>query len=162
MYRLIYDSKIGPMEIVAEENEITKIKFICKSNMEKTGNENFTEKEENIAVECKNELEEYFQGKRKSFNIKYKLSGTDFECRVWKELAKIPYGKTVSYKDISIGIGNEKAVRAVAGAIGKNKLGIIIPCHRVIGSNKKLTGFSAETDEKTGLELKIDLLNFLE
>ena len=122
-----------------------------RNNKECKGLEEFT-------LECKKQLEEYFEGTRSKFDLKYKLEGTKFQCNVWKELAKIPYGSLATYKEIAENIGNQKGVRAIANAIGRNNLAIIIPCHRVIGSNGKLTGFSAETDDKTGLELKKELL----
>ncbi len=86
------------------------------------------------------------------------MNGTEFQCKVWKTLLQIPYGKTVSYKEIAHQIKNEKAVRAVANAIGKNPLLILVPCHRVIGINGKLTGFSAKTDKKDGITIKKELL----
>lgn len=153
-YISIYDSPIGKIKIEAEDNIIIKVELIqdCK----------IKEKPNVATVECKKQLEEYFIKKRKVFDLKYRLQGTEFECKVWRELEKIPYGKTLAYKDISEKIGNKKAVRGVANAIGKNKLLLIIPCHRVIGSNGKLVGFSAKTKEKTGLEIKKELLDLEE
>lgn len=101
-----------------------------------------------IVINCCNELDEYFKGQRKNFSVKLSLKGTDFQVKVWKELMKIPYGKTVTYKDIAIAVENEKAVRAVGGANNKNKIPIIIPCHRVIGTNGKLVGYAGGTDIK--------------
>ncbi len=164
MYEEIYASPIGKIKICAEDEYITKINFYKTSKIEefiKNTEAPITPKqvEINAVNNCKKQLEEYFKQKRKSFDIKYKLKGTEFQCRVWEELTKIPYGETVTYKDIAIRIGKETAVRAVANMIGKNCIGIVVPCHRVIGTNGKLTGFSAKTDEKTGLELKQELLN---
>lgn len=98
------------------------------------------------------ELTEYFAGKRKSFDIPYKLDGTNFQKKVWNELTKIPYGETRTYKQIAQAIGNEKACRAVGMANNKNPLPIIVPCHRVIGSGGKLVGYGF------GLEMKEALL----
>ena len=99
------------------------------------------------------QLGAYFSGKTRTFDISLRPVGTDFQERVWKALRSIKYGKTVSYGDIAKKIGNPKAVRAVGSAIGKNPLSIIVPCHRVIGSNGKLTGFAG------GLKTKEYLLN---
>ena len=96
-------------------------------------------------------LQEYFRGDRKKFAINYELCGTDFQMKVWKELEKIPYGTTKSYKDIAIAIGKENSSRAVGGAIHKNPIAIIIPCHRVIGSSKKLVGYAGGLDMKKQL-----------
>ena len=97
------------------------------------------------------ELEEYFCGKRKSFDIPYKLTGTDFQLKVWRELEKIPYGTTRTYSEIAERIGKSKAVRAVGSACGKNPIWIIVPCHRVVGSDGKLTGYAGGVDMKREL-----------
>lgn len=98
------------------------------------------------------QLNEYFAGTRTTFTIPLRHVGTDFQQRVWNALLQIPYGTTRSYKDIAIGVGKAKAIRAVAQAIGANGISIFIPCHRVIGSNHSLTGFAG------GLEAKRMLL----
>jgi methylated-DNA-[protein]-cysteine S-methyltransferase len=98
------------------------------------------------------QLDEYFQGKRTTFSLPFKLTGTPFQLAVWKELQNIPYGKTTSYKEIAQKINKPKACRAVGMANNKNPLPIIIPCHRVIGSNGKLIGYAG------GLNLKNYLL----
>lgn len=92
--------------------------------------------------ECVSQLKEYFEGKRASFNLIVNPKGTSFQVKVWKELLKIPYGKTTSYLEQSKALGDVKALRAVASANGKNPLWIIIPCHRVIGSDGSLTGYA--------------------
>lgn len=98
------------------------------------------------------QLDEYFQEKRTTFSLPFKLTGTPFQLAVWKELQNIPYGKTTSYKEIAQKINKPKAYRAVGMANNKNPLPIIIPCHRVIGSNGKLIGYAG------GLKLKNYLL----
>ena len=97
-------------------------------------------------------MQEYLNGKRKNFDIPIKLNGTQFQKRVWQALTSIPYGKIVTYKDIANLIGNKNAQRAVGMANNKNPIVIIIPCHRVIGANRNLTGYSG------GLEVKKKLL----
>lgn len=88
------------------------------------------------------QLKEYFEGKRTGFDFKLNPQGTDFQKKVWKALLEIPFGKTMSYQDLSIKLGDVKAIRAVASANGKNPLWIVIPCHRVIGSDGSLTGYA--------------------
>lgn len=95
-----------------------------------------------VLEEAKRQLDEFFAGKRKAFDIQIRLVGTDFQQQVWNALLNIPYGATKSYKEIAQCIGKSKAVRAVAGAIGANSISILIPCHRVIGSNRSLTGYA--------------------
>lgn len=105
-----------------------------------------------VSNETRMQLEEYFAGNRKAFSIPLHPVGTDFQLRVWNALLNIPYGATMSYSQIAAGIGRPEAVRAVAGAIGANGISILIPCHRIIGSNRSLTGYAG------GLEAKRMLL----
>ncbi|MBU8901958.1 MAG: methylated-DNA--[protein]-cysteine S-methyltransferase, partial [Victivallales bacterium] len=131
------------LEITGDENGINSISFVeCK--------------EHNKIPEClaaaHKQLEEYFSGKRKSFCLNLNICGTDFQKKVWTELLNIPYGETRTYQDIAFAIGNPKASRAVGGANNKNKIPIIIPCHRVIGKGGSLVGFGG------GLERKKQLL----
>lgn len=99
------------------------------------------------------QLQEYFFGKRKTFDLPLAIEGTEFQIKVWKALSEIPYGTTCSYKDIAIKIGNCKASRAVGMANNKNPIPIIVPCHRVIGASGKLVGYAG------GLNIKQKLLN---
>lgn len=94
-----------------------------------------------ILLQCAKEFEEYFEGKRKTFTFKYKNIGTPFREFVWKHLEKIPYGTTISYKDLANNINNQKAARAVGGANHNNNIWVAVPCHRVIGSNGSLVGY---------------------
>jgi methylated-DNA-[protein]-cysteine S-methyltransferase len=105
-----------------------------------------------VLVQAQVQLEEYFAGKRRSFTVKLDAAGTEFQTRVWSALRTIPFGETRSYGEIADQIGSRRAVRAVGAANGRNPLSIIVPCHRVIGANGKLTGFAG------GLEVKARLL----
>ena len=100
---------------------------------------------------AKLQLEEYFCGKRKTFDLPLRLCGTDFQMSVWRQLRLIPYGSTISYSALASIIGNPKATRAVAQACHCNPFAVIIPCHRVIGSNGSLTGYAAGLKRKQGL-----------
>lgn len=135
MFISYYESPLGVLKIVSDDNYLLEVSLV----QEKCIKEN-----KNIIVErCLNQLDEYFEGKRKTFDIEYKLIGTKFQKQVWSELSKVPYGTKISYKDLAIKINNPKAVRAVGTAVGKNKILIIIPCHRVLNSGTGLGGFSA-------------------
>lgn len=92
--------------------------------------------------ECMSQLQEYFNGERKEFSVKLNPSGTEFQKQVWSELLKIPFGQRITYMKQTLQMGSEKAIRAVAGANGKNPIWIIIPCHRVVGSDGSLTGYA--------------------
>lgn len=101
-----------------------------------------------LVKECFKQLDEYFNGFRKAFNLPIKLKGTEFQEKVWQELLKIPYGTTCTYGEIADRIGKPRAARAIGGANNKNKLMIIVPCHRVIGRNGKLVGYAGGLDKK--------------
>lgn len=102
------------------------------------------------------QLQEYFSGKRKKFDFDLEIKGTEFQKKVWYELLKIPYGEVITYKELAKRVGNDKASRAVGNANNKNKIGIVILCHRVIGSNHKLVGYAGGLDMKQFLiELEI-------
>ncbi len=113
----------------------------------------YIEEASDVINEAIRELNEYFAGERRNFNLSLLFAGTSFQQSVWNVLLTIPYGETRSYMQIARIVGNEKGVRAVAQAIGANPMSIIVPCHRVIGSDKALTGFAG------GLEAKRYLLN---
>lgn len=97
------------------------------------------------------ELNEYFAGERRAFDLPIQFAGSDFQCHVWSELMKIPYGTTISYAELARRINNPKAVRAVASANATNPISIFVPCHRVIGSNRRLTGYGGGLDAKQAL-----------
>ena len=141
-----YNTILGSIIILSENQKITNISF---NHCAKIYNKNETELIYNTYIQ----IDEYLKRKRKYFDIPINPKGTDFMKKVWKQLSKIPYGETRSYKDIAISIGNPKAYRAVGIANNKNPIPIIIPCHRVIGCNGKLIGYSG------GLIIKKTLLD---
>lgn len=110
-----------------------------------------TRRSSNVIQRAMGQLDEYFTGSRLTFDIPLHLCGTEFQKRVWLSLPYIPHGETRSYKDIAVGIGQPKAVRAVAQAIGANAISILVPCHRVIGCNHTLTGYAGGLDAKKKL-----------
>ena len=144
-----YDTEIGRIKISEKDEKIIGFVF---SDYKK---EDEIEKETELIKKAYTQLEEYLSGKRTEFNIEIEMIGTEFQKKVWKELLNIPYGETRSYKDIAIAIGNEKACRAVGNANNKNPIAIIVPCHRVVGSNGSMTGYAGGIDIKEKL-LKIE------
>lgn len=138
MNKLDYKSPIGIVEIVGTEEVVSSIMFIEGDEVSNTVNSETPE----VLVDCSNQLNEYFKGERHEFTFPYTFKGTEFQEMVWNALTTISYAETGSYKDIATAIKNEKAVRAVGTANGKNRLSIIIPCHRIIGSNGRLTGYA--------------------
>lgn len=147
IYGEIYQSPIGALTILSGDKGIKAIKFYEDEKVKAQGRTN------EMTRWAVKELEEYFQGKRKVFTVPCVSQGTDFQKRVWEALTRIPYGETRTYKEIAVEIGNPGASRAVGMANNKNPVPIIIPCHRVIGSDGKLTGYAG------GLEVKEFLLN---
>lgn len=141
-------SPIGMISLECEGEFVTKLTLNAASP-----NPNLSDALPEIAVKAFLELDEYFEGKRKIFDIPLKPKGTDFMKRVWTNVLKIGYGKTASYKEIAILSGNSRAIRAVGMANNRNPIPIFIPCHRIIGSNGKLVGYGG------GLEIKEYLLN---
>ena len=119
--------------------------------IESYSGEKFEEGEHPYFIILEEQINEYFAGTRKEFNLPLHLLGTPFQKSVWKGLLNIPYGETRSYKQQSIFLGNEKAIRAVAGANGENGIAIIIPCHRVIGEDGSLTGYGGGLQRKKWL-----------
>ena len=140
------ESPVGPLLLAVSGRGLVALEF----GRGRIG-EGWVESAEKI-VPFARQLEEYFAGKRRAFDVPLDLRGTDFQKRCWQELLKIPYGETRSYADIARAIGNPAAVRAVGLANGQNPIAIIVPCHRVIGSDGSLTGYGG------GLEVKRRLL----
>ena len=121
----------------------------------------YVEESSKVIEETIEQMKEYFAGERKDFDIPLLMVGTDFQKSVWDGLMKIPYGTTASYLELSKNIGNEKAVRAVASANGANSISIMIPCHRIIGSNGDLVGYAGGLDvKKKLLALESNLFNY--
>lgn len=123
----------------AERNKHRLVKYM---------NAEFKVETSDVLEQTKKQLDEYFAGTRKAFDIPLHPIGTEFQQQVWNALLEIPYGETRSYKDIALSIANLKGIRAVAQAIGANGISILIPCHRVIGSNHSLTGFAGGIEAK--------------
>lgn len=134
-----YKTPIGIAEITGDKNGIQSISVLDDGTI---AEDLLRAKTPECLQDCVVQLEEYFNGKRASFNLTVNPKGTKFQIKVWKSLLKINYGKTKSYLEQSKALGDIKAIRAVAAANGKNPIWIIIPCHRVIGSDGFLTGYA--------------------
>ncbi len=142
--RAFYKSPVGYLEIIGSKNGISEINFL-KFHV-KTGRIPHNLKE------CITELVEYFAGTRDAFTIKLDVTGSPFQMKVWEEVMKIPYGKTISYLELARRVGDIRALRAVGGGNARNPVPIIIPCHRVIGADGRLMGYGG------GLKVKKWLL----
>ncbi|MBK9730116.1 MAG: methylated-DNA--[protein]-cysteine S-methyltransferase [Chitinophagaceae bacterium] len=147
VYSAFYNSPVGCLLLEADESAVTKVHFMDESH--ETASPEFP-----ILKQCIVELDEYFSGMREVFSVPLKAMGTGFQEKVWAQLLTIPFAKTISYAQLAVQLGDLKSIRAAGTANGKNPLAIIIPCHRVIGSDGSLTGYGG------GLWRKKWLLDF--
>jgi methylated-DNA-[protein]-cysteine S-methyltransferase len=128
-----YTSPVGLIEVGSTEDAIVSLYFVETQRHEATGSA--------LVDEAIAQLVDYFNGGRQLFDLPLKFNGTHFQKAVWQQLLNVPYGKTASYQEVAVALGNPQAVRAVGAANGQNPISIIAPCHRIIGSNGKLTGY---------------------
>lgn len=142
-------SPVGELTLIASKNGLTAILWEKDRPTRVRLGELVLDEKNFFLIEAEEQLKEYFQGKRKEFNLKLDPVGTEFQQRVWKALLAIPFGETRSYGELANALGNPKASRAVGAANGKNPLSIVVPCHRVIGANGKLTGFAGGLKNKS-------------
>jgi methylated-DNA-[protein]-cysteine S-methyltransferase len=138
LYYTYYESPIGLLQIGSTDHYICELTFVDNKEQIKHGEPGVSE----IIHQFTEQLIEFFHGNRTNFDIPIYQHGTDFQQRVWGELLTIPYGRTISYMDLAKRLGDPKVIRAAASTNGKNKLAIIVPCHRVIGTNSSLTGYA--------------------
>lgn len=149
-YSTNYNSPIGELLIISDGECLVGVRF--QDEKSKINDEMVQKDDLTIFQNVKQWLDDYFKGKNPQIDFKLKPEGTKFRKKVWKILTEIPYGETKTYGEIAYEISPTMSAQAVGGAVGSNPIGIIIPCHRVLGKNGKLTGYSA------GLEKKIELL----
>lgn len=157
IYSAIYNSPIGDLSLIFDsEDVIYSLQFGKNENLPKSLLKKSIKIETSqLSVKIKNALDAYFAGEKNAFeNLNLVYEGTDFQVRAWNELRKIPYGKVISYKEQCFGAGSPKGFRPIGQANNKNPIAIIIPCHRVIGSNGKMVGFGG------GIDIKEKLLSF--
>ena len=144
---------IGPLLIAGEPDAVRRIEFPQNGEARRQPSGNWTETKGGVVGEAARQLKEYFAMQRTEFDLPLAPGGTEFQRAVWHQLQGIPYGETIAYGELARRVGNPKASRAVGAANGSNPIPIVIPCHRVIGSNGKLTGFGG------GLPIKKVLLS---
>lgn len=141
IYKKVIETPIEKIYIAEEDDKIIEINLDSNKN-------NYEIKNTEVLNLAEKQLLEYFEGKRKQFDLPFKLKGTPFQEKVWNELLKIPYGETRTYGEIAKNIGNPKTARAVGMANHNNPISIVVPCHRVIGANNKLVGYGLGIDKK--------------
>ncbi|MBP8005756.1 MAG: methylated-DNA--[protein]-cysteine S-methyltransferase [Acinetobacter sp.] len=149
--QLVYmymDSPVGTLKLVAHDHALVAVMWDNEDHKRVRLAALLENTQHPMLLKAKQQLQQYFAGQRQQFDLPLDFQGTDFQQQVWQALLTIPYGETRSYKDIALQVGNEKAVRAVGAANGKNPISIIAPCHRVIGSGGALVGFAGGLDKK--------------
>jgi methylated-DNA-[protein]-cysteine S-methyltransferase len=146
-------SPIGKLKLVASDKALVAILWEKDGPRRVRLSEMVADDRHPVLVETERQLDEYFSGKRKTFSIALDMRGTHFQKNVWESLLAIPFGETRSYAQLAKHLGNPRATRAVGAANGRNPISIIVPCHRVVGSSGKLTGFAG------GLEAKAKLIS---
>ncbi len=142
----IIQTPLGPIAIHADDNAVNVVSFVKDD-----AKADEKESRHPLIQQCTAQLNEYFAGTRKAFDLPLQQNGSAFQQKVWQQLLKIDYGKTISYMGLSKCIGDIKAIRAVGTTNGKNQIAIIVPCHRVIGSDGSLTGYAGELWRKKWL-----------
>ncbi|MEI5905919.1 methylated-DNA--[protein]-cysteine S-methyltransferase [Bacillus spongiae] len=147
MEKIVMESPLGEITIAAKGDKLIFITY---------GEISGKNTQSNVLLAAKKQLEEYFEQKRTSFDLPLSIEGTSFQKKVWEALRSIPYGETCSYQDVAIKMDNPKAVRAVGQANRKNPFPIIVPCHRVIGKNKKLIGYAGNQTDKQQYLLSLE------
>jgi methylated-DNA-[protein]-cysteine S-methyltransferase len=149
-YTAYYHSPVGMIRITSDLQYITEVHFLSDSPQPNSPINQLPDSPK-VLDQCVTQLMEYFNGGRKNFDLPIHQEGTSFQQRVWSELLTIPYGKTISYIQLSKQLGDPKAIRAAASTNGKNKIAILVPCHRVIGKKGDLVGYAAGLPRKKWL-----------
>jgi methylated-DNA-[protein]-cysteine S-methyltransferase len=153
-YSMLKTTSLGTLLLTADENHLTGIYFEGCDHAPASRSQWQLDPGQKILAQAKAELEAYFKGTRTRFSIPLRFAGTGFQQRVWREIALIPFGQTITYSELASRAGAPDAIRAVGTATGRNPISIVVPCHRVIGKNGSLTGYAG------GLERKRCLLSF--
>ncbi|MGV9453583.1 methylated-DNA--[protein]-cysteine S-methyltransferase [Streptomyces sp. NPDC003635] len=145
----VIDSPYGPLTLVADDGVLCGLYMTQQRH--RPSEESFGARDDTLFAQAEEELEAYFAGELKEFTLELRLRGTPFQRTVWDQLRRIPYGETRTYGDLADALGNRGASRAVGLANGKNPIGIIVPCHRVVGASGGLTGYGGGLDRKQRL-----------
>lgn len=147
--REVFTSPLGTLSVCVSKGQIVEVGFISEALP------SFSESASDAAIakEAASQLRDYFAGKRKRFDLPIHFSGTKFQEEIWHEIAKVPFGQSATYKDLAMRIGKPLAARAVGGAVGANPIGIIVGCHRILGSSGRLTGYSGGSGVPTKKKL---------
>ena len=144
----IIQSPIGELMLVADTSALTGLYFVGCGHIPAASNRWTPDATHPVLRDATSQLQEYFAGRRKTFSLPLRLAGTDFQQKIWRQIASIPYGETISYSALAKQAGAPEAIRAAGTTTGRNPIGIIIPCHRVVGKNGSMCGFAGGLERK--------------
>jgi methylated-DNA-[protein]-cysteine S-methyltransferase len=154
-YYSIINSPVGSLILVADDSALTGLYFADRDHVPAASRDWIRDARHPVLRQAAGQIHEYFAGKRMSFSLPLRLAGTGFQEKVWRQIALIPHGKTITYSDLARRVGAPAAIRAAGTSTGRNPLSIIIPCHRVVGKNGSLRGFAGGLERKQRL-LKLE------
>jgi methylated-DNA-[protein]-cysteine S-methyltransferase len=146
-----FTTPLGPILATANDRGISGIYFVGQRYEVDIRGDWREEGDDPVLAECARQLGEYFEGKRREFDLPLAAAGSDFQQRVWREIARIPFGETISYAELARRAGAAGSARAAGSATGHNRLSVVVPCHRVVGSDGSLTGYAGGLERKTRL-----------
>lgn len=152
---LTVGSPIGELLLAADESALTGVYYAGRKHVPAIHKHWKPDRKHPILIEAAAQLQDYFAGRRAGFDLPLRMTGTAFQKKVWKEIAQIPFGKTVTYGELARRVGSPTAIRAAGASTGRNPVSIIVPCHRVVGKNGSLTGFAGGLERKRHL-LKLE------
>jgi methylated-DNA-[protein]-cysteine S-methyltransferase len=156
-YTTLKTSPLGDLLLVANETSLTGIYFNQHKHGPELQGDWVHDPTHPVLVQAAKELDEYLAGRRTTFSVPLGPNGTEFQQRVWKEIARVPFGKTITYSELARRAGSPQAIRAAGAATGRNPISIIVPCHRIVGKGGALTGYAGNLDRKKhllGIEMK--------
>jgi methylated-DNA-[protein]-cysteine S-methyltransferase len=150
-YTTLETSKLGELLLVAEDNKLAGIYYPDHKHPPKRQKDWVHDPKHPVLLQAGKELEEYLAGHRTTFSVPLGAIGTEFQQKIWKQIARIPFGKTITYSELARRAGSPQAIRAAGAATGRNPISIIVPCHRIVGKDGALTGYAGNLDRKKHL-----------
>jgi methylated-DNA-[protein]-cysteine S-methyltransferase len=143
-----HETPIGELLLTARDEKLTGLYFVDRPHAPRAGRDWLRQDHAPIFARVRHQLDEYLRGARENFDLPLALDGTPFQLRVWREIARVPFGATISYGELAARLGTPRAVRAAAAAAGRNPICLVVPCHRIIGQDGRLTGYAGGLSRK--------------
>ena len=146
-----FASPLGPVVAITEHDGLTHVDFVGAKYERAIADDWIHDPDAPALAACREQLAQYFAGERKTFDLPLAPRGSEFQHRVWREIARVPYGKTITYAELAKRAGAPRQARAAGAATGRNPIGVVVPCHRIVGSDGSLTGYAGGLERKRGL-----------